>query len=271
MKRQIVDLIIERIKSELESEKDLVSLTPVGSFADKSKELEKFNDLDFVIILKKVTKNNLSKIRKAGKTLRTEFESNEIGITSTSGIGPIKLKSRKPVTIMIHFLIYPLDKYSEYESVLTRYSFQSYCPLVGKSLKEISCIQEIKKDDLFNEIDGIPAMKKWITNAAIDCLEPNEGQYNVINTILKNESYAEVMIYSVLRIASNMLRLKGKFLGIDRDMCNEFIKNYSFSLNNLPLKILEMKERIRQGDKNISPDLKNESMNFLEECENLLK
>src|SRR3989338_2877054 len=191
----------------------LLSLNIVGSFSDPKKPLAVFNDLDIVIICKNfssVFKRNLEEIITQ---LKNDYSSDSIGITHTFKIGPIKIPSKKSRTIMLHFLIYTKNGYKIYESPLTRFSFQHYKPLFGKSLKKINKVSSISINDLFNEIDGIPAIKQWITKKEAFYIDPSSGKVKIVKIKLKGKLYLEVIFYSILTLSSNMLRTIGIYAG----------------------------------------------------------
>lgn len=270
---KIIQDIKNKIVLKLRNEPALLSLTLVGSFANPSKKIEAFNDLDFVIIIKELTSNFLGKIEKISEAIEKEFSRIDIGVTHTTKIGPVKIKSKKKTTIMLHFLIYPERYYEEYESPLTRFSFQSYPTLAGLALSKISKIDSIKKEHLFNESDGIPASKRWLTTERGEFITPSPKGMIIGSFDLKGNDLLETTIYSVLRLASNMLRLKGKILDIDEKMCREFEKKYPIKSKYLPFELLKLKKEVRQG-KNIPEiqikKLKAEAIEFINECEEAL-
>lgn len=271
---KIISELVSFLKKELRKVVEIESLTFVGSFAeDKSKKLQKFNDLDFVIICEKVGKKEMNTFKRIVEKTREKFQSEEIGITHTFDIGPTKIKSRKEITLMVHFLVYPSKMYKEYESTQTRQSFQKYRPLYGKSLKEYSEVLEISKADLFNKIDGIPAIKKWIGQRKIEYLQPNEKAYKIKEKKLTNEEFKEIAFYSVLRLSNNILKLKGISLNVNKESCQKFKESVSITLNNLPLQYLKYKNKHRKGiclSVHEERNLQKEVLEFVSQCEEYL-
>lgn len=270
---QIIKKIINEVKNKLDYEENILSLTLVGSFSNQNKPLEKFNDLDLVIICKNLNSLFLDNLKKIAEQLQKDYSSDKIGVTYSFKIGPIKISSKKEKTIMIHLLIYPEKEYTKYESVLTRFSFQHYKPLFGIPLSDIDNISSVLVKDLFNEIDGIPAMKKWITKQEISYLEPTSRGMKVIKDKLKGELYLEVIIYSVLRLASNMLRTKKIYAETDLRMCKTFEKEFPIISNKLPYEFLLYKKRLREKrgfEDNELIRIKEKSLNFIKECEHIL-
>ena len=273
MKSQIKE-IIKDIKDKLSTEKNIVSLSVVGSFSNKDKALEKFNDLDLVIICKKLNKSFFDNLKRLINLLKKRYSSEKLGITSSFKIGPIKIKSVKEKTIMIHFLVYTLRGYKKYESALTRFSFQHYKPLIGTPLLQINNVSLVSINDLFNKIDGIPAMKHWIRKKEIFYLEPNSRGIRTIKRKLDNNLYLEVLFYSVLRLSSNMLRAQKVYVDTDLNMCREFEKRFSIKSNMLPFEIYNLKALLRKDklfSKSEIETLKEKILRFIKECESILR
>ncbi len=270
----LIKKIVRDIKEELLVEKSIISLTLVGSFSNPSKSLEKFNDLDLVIICNKLNKSLFDSLKQLINILKNKYSSGELGITFSSMIGPIKIRSAKEKTIMIHFLIYTKEGYKKYESQLTRFSFQHYKPLMGLSLSEVNNVPSISTRDLFNKIDGIPAMKHWIGKKEIFYLRPTSKGLKIIKKKINNELYLEVLFYSVLRLSSNMLRTKNIYTEMDLTMCKQFEKEFSIELNRLPYEIYNLKNQTRNDrifEKNEIASVKKKSLEFIKECEYILK
>ena len=271
---KIIKRIIEELKSDFSSEKNILSLTLVGSFSNQNKPLEKFNDLDLVVICNELTAPFLSNLKKIMGRLEKDYSSDKIGITHSFKIGPIKVPSKKKQTIMFHFLIYTKEGYKKYESTLTRFSFRHHKPILGAPLSKINPVSSVLVKDLFNKIDGIPAMKSWIIKKEIFYLEPTINGMNVIKNNLEGKLYPEVIIYSVLRLASNMLRTRKIYAETDLKMCKLFEKKFSITSNKLPFEFYLYKKRLRKNgffDKSDINKIKEKSLNFIKECENVLK
>ncbi|MBI4154978.1 hypothetical protein HY498_02755 [Candidatus Woesearchaeota archaeon] len=270
----LIKKIVKDIKEELLADKSIISLTLVGSFSNPHKSLEKFNDLDLVIICNKLNKSLFDSLKQLINLLKNKYSSGKLGITSSSRIGPIKIKSAKEKTTMIHFLIYTLKGYKKYESTLTRFSFQHYKPLIGIPLLQISKVSSVSPMDLFNKIDGIPAMKHWIEKKEIFYLEPTSKGVKIIKGKLNKVLYLEVLFYSVLRLSSNMLRTKNIYAETDLAMCKQFEKEFLIELNRLPYEIYNLKTQLRKGrifEKNEIESVKKKSLEFIRECEDILK
>ncbi len=271
---KIAKEIVEKFKERFINYDNLISLTLIGSFSNLNKKLTKFNDLDLVFIFKKITKKDLNKLKDIAKEIKNKFSNKEIGLTHSFKIGPIKIPSGKKKTIMLHYLVYSKEGYLKYETNPTKFSFQNYKPLIGKSLKKIYSIKKIEREDLFNENDGIPAMKRWIKKRKAEYLEPTEKGIKISAKKPEDNLYLEIIFYSVLRLASNMLKLKEKYLDTNKTMCKEFIRFYPIKLNEFPKEVLSLKQKLRNGkkfSKNEIKILRLKTLGFIKQCENLLK
>ena len=270
-----IKLIIDEIVNNSRTDKSLLSLSLAGSFTSPDKKLESSNDLDFVFIYEELTPKILDNIKHLAANIKKKYSSDKINIDHTLRIGPIKMPLEKPQNILIHFLVYSRDAYFKYESVLTRYSFQHYPPLLGWPLKEINNFKEVIDLDLFNEIDGIPAMKYWIKKKKVHYVEPTKEGYKITESKLENEAYLEVIFYSVLWLANNMLRTFDSYHpNIDKAMCDDFNIKIPIKSHEFPLKAYNYKNKLRKkeaiSDKE-TEEIRIGSLKFITECESYLR
>src|SRR3972149_8327754 len=275
MTEKIIELIISDIKTQFKNEHNLDSLSLVGSFANPNKKLEDSNDLDFVIIFDKLTSKNLMNLKSFAKKIRDKYSSKEIDINYTFKIGPIKISSKKSKSILIHFLVYSKYSFLNYESKTVRYSFQFYPTIIGKSINEINGFPEGVNIDLFNDIDGIPARRSWITSGKIKYIETVPSGVKITETRLKKDTYLEVVFYSILWLANDMLRLRKEYYqDIDLEMCKSFKKRFSMVSRGIPLKFYSYKHALRKKGLFTGAEInkiKEEALVFLNECEFYLR
>jgi hypothetical protein len=201
-----------------------------------------------VFIYNQLNKQILQKLKKIAKTLKKKYSSDDLEVNYTFKVGPIKIPSKKPKTLLIHFLVYSKEDYFKYESILTRYSFQHYPPLLGQPLKEINNFKSVVNIDIFNEIDGIPAIKSWINNKKVPYLEPTDKGFKIAELKLSNGLYLEIIFYSVLWLANNILRVFGEYYpDIDKNMCSRFSQKFPIKMREFPLEIYSFKQKIRNN------------------------
>ena len=265
----MIQTLLKEIQQKFKRDKNLLSLTLTGSFSNPNKPLEKFNDIDLVFIFKKVTKNVLEGFHALGIAMGDTYSNNNIGITYTLKIGPRKEKSDKPKTIMLHFLVYSKESYLQ-ETTVTRFTWKQYEPLLGKPLKKFSNVTIITKEDVQNTIDGIPAMKRWIQTKSAEYVEPRGKTTRIVRIQLDTIEYLEVICYSILMLATNMLRIKKIYTDTHEAMCIAFQQQYLIQLRTFPKTILQHKKDLRRGrvfSEEKVKELKRTAIQFIKQCE----
>ncbi|MBR9701990.1 hypothetical protein GOV13_03640 [Candidatus Pacearchaeota archaeon] len=271
---KIINKISNEIVERLRDDKNLLSLTLVGSSSNYPKKLNEFNDIDFVFIYNNLKRADIKRLKYIQKSLEEKYSSNKIGITHTFKIGPIKIISKKPKTIMLHFLVYSKNNYLKYESNLTRFSFQHHSPLCGKHLNKINSLKKVNFQDLFNDIDGIPAMKEWIVKKKGTYIEPIGRDVKFTDFELKDKQYLEVIFYCVLNLTMNMERAKRGYFKFNKNTLNQFESDFPLELNDFPSEIFLLKDKLRKGH-NFSlkelDNIKDKSLKFISQCELIIK
>jgi len=100
--------IINKIVIELKKQKNIKSLTFVGSFIDK-KNYDEINDIDLIVVTKKLNKtifNNYLKIISKVNPVKLKINRNKLKINSS--FGPLKFNNFKN-EIVIHLMIYDIE------------------------------------------------------------------------------------------------------------------------------------------------------------------
>jgi hypothetical protein len=217
----------------------------------------------------------MGRLKEVAKILKEKYSSSETEVNYTFKIGPIKLPSKKQKNLLIHFLVYSKDSYFQYESILTRYSFQHYLPLLGLPLKSINNFESVINIDIFNEIDGIPAIKSWINKKKVAYLEPKSDGFEIKESILDNDLYLEVIFYSILWLSNNILRIFGEYYpDIDKSMCERFKQRILIEMGDFPLKIYLYKKKMRSKikiSKKEADKIKSGAIKFISQCEAYLR
>ena len=130
----------QTIINELIKVKDVISVSIVGSYTEKS--IEEIGDLDIVVICKKLSKKVFLNILKRVKNKK--FKHNII-INST--FGPMKLSSNK--SLPIHLMIYDTKSHIDHvlKSPFTCFDWERSKIFRGKSLKEIFPVKKLQLND----------------------------------------------------------------------------------------------------------------------------
>ena len=269
-----VNSIVQSLIGVVSHQKELFSLSLVGSFFNSAKELEFSNDLDVVLVYDDLSQKVLSELKTAAEYLKNKYSSDDLKIEYTFKIGPVK-SFEKSRNILIHFLVYSKESYLKYSSKLTRYSFQHYPALLGCSLSEISNSNSISIEDLFNKIDGIPSLKNRISNKNILYIEPVNKGFKITREKLTEEDHLEIVFHSVLWLANNILRVFREYYSdVSLDMCKRFNEKIPINMRDFPLRVYEFKQKIRNNTKitrREADKIKSDAIRFVSECENYLR
>ena len=133
----------ETIINELIKEKDVISVSIVGSYTE-NKSIEKIGDLDIVVICKKLTKKIFSKILRRVKSINHKHN-----ITINSSFGPMKISSNK--SLPVHLMIYDIKSHIDHvlKSPFTCYDWERSKIFRGEPLKKIFSVKKLQLNDFF--------------------------------------------------------------------------------------------------------------------------
>ena len=120
--------IINKIVIELKKQKNIKSLTFVGSFIDK-KNYDEINDIDLIVVTKKLNKtifNNYLKIISKVNPVKLKINRNKLKINSS--FGPLKFNNFKN-EIVIHLMIYDIEGHIDHviKSPFTVFDWDFLC------------------------------------------------------------------------------------------------------------------------------------------------
>ncbi len=267
---KIIKKILNETIKNFKGDKNLISVTPTGSFVDINKRLEKFNDLDLVFVFKKINKGVIKKFERFINYLNKSFSTNPLGITFTfKQGGTIKIMSKKLRTIMLHFLLWSKKEYVADYANIVKFSFQQNKPLYGKPLKEIKEFKP-KKKELFSEFGGITTQKKRVKTGIIEYLDYNKkGEVMIKKIKLNPNQYLDALFYSVLSIAYDLVLVKEKYPFKIEESTKKFSEIFSIPNKNFPKEMLKLKKEFRKGKKFSKKEileLKNKSLQFIDQC-----
>ena len=102
-KKKIIEFIFKKLKNN----KNILSATFVGSFIDK-KNLNKINDIDLIIIVKKLNQNIFEDIKKVlFKFKPGNFLEKKKSLYINDTFGPLKFNTKNQ--LVLHLMIYDVD------------------------------------------------------------------------------------------------------------------------------------------------------------------
>ena len=169
---QLRKTIINKIVNKLKKKKEIKSLTFVGSFTDKN-NYEKINDIDLIIITKKLDKNIFNSYTKIIKKINpSTLGINRDTLKINTSFGPLKFNNSSN-EIVIHLMIYDIIGHIEHvlKSPFTVYDWErSDHYKIGK-LKDIFPTGTLQLRDFIESRRGIENYLKDLHNKKISYRE----------------------------------------------------------------------------------------------------
>ena len=163
--------IKENIKLEIlnivSSKNYIISTTIVGSFVS-SPGIEGISDIDIVIIVDKLTQSKFEEINSLFQKIKAKqlgLDGFEIFINNT--FGPLKYNNGK--NIVFHLMIYDIEGHIDHveQSPFTCYSWESFTPIKGISLREVYPVLNLQIQDIVKSRRGIMSYIEDIDNGII--------------------------------------------------------------------------------------------------------
>jgi hypothetical protein len=137
------------------NKKEIVSATIVGSFVD-SVGLKGISDIDVVIIVDQLTKNIFEDIISSFETIKgSDFGLDDHQVIINNSFGPLKFNSEK--TVVFHVMIYDIEGHINHveESPFTCFSWESFKPITGMSLRDVYPTLNLQIDDILRSRRGL--------------------------------------------------------------------------------------------------------------------
>jgi hypothetical protein len=281
-KTELIELILEDLVNQLKSQNDLVSLTLVGS-EYKHAEPRRYDELDLVVILRKVTAENKQKIEDIFLRVAKEHTSPTLDVSLENKIGPIKNETTKNSIVMLHLLLFDIRLYRKYCLInhLTPSSWQLRKSLLGKNLLEIHPLRSVTTQDVLHSRSGIYHYIDLVKRGKIIALslekKKTSFEYLPKNIELSNEGQMQLMLHTIIKSAGNVLRLQEEVdLANEKEIVSKFKEKFSgFALSQTPETALIEKTRIRTSkvyfDQKDVQAKKREVLHFLEELAGLVE
>jgi hypothetical protein len=241
------------LKKKLDGLEFIESATLIGLPIGEGRWLEKVNDYDNVIIVDSMTPEKYQILDNIFTELRN-MSSNGIDVLYTIADGPMKPKTELPWEIFGHYIVHDKSSYRESPLVLVENSWQYEEPFLGTPLSELRKIPGVDKAMLLDTPMGIRHLREGVVNNEGGYLgwEETDGEMQMTMNSLKFDSpeeRLELYFYSILRCASNTLRLitGDNRIGIGPEMYTQFEKTcHDFDMSNLPRDVYSLKRDLRQ-------------------------
>ena len=219
LRKKITNKLIYNLKEQ----RDIISLTFVGSFIDKN-NIEGFNDIDLILITKKLNQNSYKKyINILSKVNPLEFGINKSRIVINPTFGPLKLNNDNK-DLVIHLMIYDINGHINHciKSPFTVYDWERSEFYYKKKLSYIFTVGTIQLNDFLKARRGVENYLNDLINKQVSYREykiHNKG-YKIITKNLELDKRDKFEFY--YHIVKNLILNYVKFI---------YGKNKLFRLN----------------------------------------
>jgi len=165
--KEIKESINREVFSIVSSKQCIISTTIVGSFIG-SKGIEGISDIDIVIIVEKLTQTIFEDINNSFQQIKSsQIGLDDFDIFINNTFGPLKFNNRK--NIVFHLMIYDIEGHIDHveQSPFTCYSWESFNPIQGISLREVYPVLNLQIKDILESRRGILSYLRDIDNGII--------------------------------------------------------------------------------------------------------
>jgi uncharacterized protein (UPF0332 family) len=273
----IIKNIINDI-SNLQFREPSLSIALVGSFVDRSHKIEKLNDLDFVLVFRKISTDLIIDIESNISSIIEKYSTDQIDIIPVYKIGPTKLQLKEKTQIMLHCLIYNMETLRN-ETPLVLYSWKKeFKHLSGDlHLDELITVNTISAKDVIYKPCGLVDCKNSIIIGKVGYFEWDNSKDNFYKKTLNlnGSDFVEFIFYSFFNSAKNALYAHGYESLNKSKVCENFekefrgLKSKKMLKEYMSLKKLYRTNQISLDNIKIS-NLKIDALAFLEELKQQL-
>ena len=145
----------------------IISTTIVGSFVN-SPGIEGISDIDIVIIVEKLTQAIFEDLNNSFQQINSsQIGLDDFDIFINNTFGPLKFNNGK--NIVFHLMIYDIEGHIDHveQSPFTCYSWESFNPIQGISLREVYPVLNLQIKDIIESRRGILSYIRDIENGII--------------------------------------------------------------------------------------------------------
>ena len=278
---KIKNEIINTVFNKLKKNKNILSASFVGSFVDNG-NLKKINDIDLIIILKKLNQKSFNSIKGQiyNLNLRKFFPKKKIFINDT--FGPLKFNSSK--LLVIHLMIYDLNGHIEHtiKSPFTVYDWERSKNYFNQSLSSLFSTGNIQLVDFINSRRGILNYLRDIKNKKISyrVYKFSKKKFKIVrkNFNLKERDKFEFYFHVVKNLLLNFFKFKSNknkifSLKINDKKIKKYIGNSFYNKHHQGInKIIEKKRNLDfSNEKNLDSWIINFIKDFQKKILNLQK
>ncbi len=233
----------------------LINISLVGSF-QYTKSLSKINDVDLVILVKKLNQSIFSKINKSFNDIANRLSSSNLVVIVENRIGPLKPKAIKgKKVIQLHLLIYDINAWKKRKSPSTFDWINFNKKLVGTKLRSIKKLN-LGRDEVIQDIkESVLDMKTKAAYTRIYKFVNSKPKLEIIPIKLSREEHVENCIYNILISFLNYIRYFKPTIKNDKPLVMLEARKKLPTKHYLLIKdSFKIKERIRNGKKVLKKD-----------------
>ena len=191
--KKLINRLILNIKKQINTNKNIISISFVGSI-DIKNNFNEISDIDVVVIVKNLNLNLFYNIKKSVN----EINLSKLGIKNrilkiNSKFGPLKFNNNK--NIVIHLMIYDLEKHYNhvYNSPFTCFDWERSKKFFGKKLSKIYPVRQIQPVDFLKSRRGIRDYIRDLNKGILSYREYNFTN-NKIKEVKKNIKISKKII-----------------------------------------------------------------------------
>ncbi len=250
---KVKNKIINTVFNKLKKNKNILSASFVGSFVDNA-NLKKINDIDLIIVLKKLNQKSFNSIKGQIYNLNLSkfFPKKKIFINDT--FGPLKFNSSK--LLVIHLMIYDYNGHIEHtiKSPFTVYDWERSKNYFNQSLSSLFSTGNIQLVDFINSRRGILNYLRDIKNKKISyrVYKFSEKKFKIVrkNINLKERDKFEFYFHVVKNLLLNFFKFKSNknklfSLKINDKKIKKYIGNSFYNKHHQGInKIIEKKRNL---------------------------
>ncbi len=208
--KQLKEAIQREIFNKLKDIKDILSITLVGSFVDKT-NLNGIRDIDTIVICKNLDDNIFKRcIESISEIELTSLGLNNYKLIINSTFGPLKFN--EPNIVVIHLMIYDIKRHKSHvtSSPFTTFDWERSNTSIGIRLKDIFPTGTLQFRDFINARRGINNYLADLSNNVISYREYDVN--NAFNEIKKiknlNKNLKQEYAYHIIKnIINNYIKL----------------------------------------------------------------
>jgi len=249
--------------------RSLVSISLIGSF-QYSKKFEAVNDIDFIVLVKKLTPSLYKEINTKFQYLAWDLSTPKLSIIIEKRIGPLKPQPVKgKILVQLHLLIYDIYGWKHKDFPTSTLDWTNFSvSLFGKPLSSIRKIRRFNKNALLYDLNtNLVNIRTGTAYSKILVIRDNRLVVEKRALRLSQNERDEGILYNIITSIVNYLRYFDPTLRKDELLILRRAKKYlSRPYYHTVKHAFQLKKKIRSGyqlTKKQSSQLKSDGKSFV--------